>query len=157
MKPSEAKTGGCQCGAVRYRLRALAKMLYVCHCSDCQKQSSSAFGMSLIMAPADVEFVRGRERLRSWDTRGDDGRLKRCWFCPDCGNRIYHENPKAPDIVRLKPGTLDDPSVLQPQVRGWMCRQQPWLEHYSELPVVDRQIDHLKAIADVEQGKQPFQ
>jgi len=48
-------------------------MLYVCHCRDCQKQSSSAFGMSLIVSLDDVEFLQGRDLLKTWDTRGDDG------------------------------------------------------------------------------------
>ena len=100
--------------------------------------------------------AQGLQTIKRWERPTASGGVAICWFCPGCGNRIYHENPKAPDIIRLKPGTLDDPSVLQPRVRGWMCRQQPWLEHYAELPIVDRQIDHLRAIAAVERGETPF-
>ena len=101
-------TGGCQCGAVRYRLTGAPRMLYVCHCSDCQKQSSSAFGMSLIIERKSVEFTCGGERLRSWDTRGDDGEIKRCTFCPDCGTRVYHVTPGEDEPLSIKAGTLDD-------------------------------------------------
>ena len=51
MNTDLAANGGCQCGKIRYRLIAEPLMLYICHCSDCQKQSASAFGMSLRMRP----------------------------------------------------------------------------------------------------------
>jgi len=61
MTTNQAGEGGCQCGKIRYRLTAEPQMLYICHCSDCQKQSASAFGMSLRMRPGDIEFVQGLE------------------------------------------------------------------------------------------------
>ena len=146
--------GSCQCGSVTYRVTEEPFYTAVCHCLDCQKLSAGAFSVTMLLRRSGFELLTGE--LTRWERPTAAGGVAVCWFCPGCGNRIYHENPKAPDVVRLKPGTLDDPSVLQPQVRGWMCRQQPWLEHYSELPAVDRQIDHLRAIADVEQGKRPF-
>lgn len=120
-------TGGCQCGALRYRISGAARMLYVCHCSDCQKQSASAFGMSLIVERAAFELTRGAEKLRTWDTRGDDGVLKRCAFCPECGTRIYHgsDNDDAP--ISIKAGSLDDTSGLQPIAQIWLASAQPWI------------------------------
>ena len=49
MSGARGKTGGCQCGSIRYRIKQEANMLYACHCRDCQKQSGSAFGLSLIV------------------------------------------------------------------------------------------------------------
>ncbi len=119
-------SGGCQCGAIRYHLHGASKMLYACHCSDCQKQSSSAFGMSLIVAPASLRFISGEERLRAWDTHGDDGGIKRCYFCPDCGTRIYHGSDRAGDDISVKAGTLDDTSTLRPVAQIWLRSAQSW-------------------------------
>ncbi|MDH3420698.1 MAG: GFA family protein [Gammaproteobacteria bacterium] len=146
--------GSCQCGNVTYHVTEEPLYTAVCHCLECQKLSASAFSVTMIMRRSGFELLSGE--LKRWERPTASGGIAVCWFCPDCGNRIYHENPAVPEIVRVKTGTLDDPSVLQPQVRGWMCRQQPWLEHYSELPVVERQIDFKKAMADIEQGKDPF-
>jgi len=103
-------------------------MLYACHCRDCQKQSSSAFGMSLIMRRDDVSFTRGAERLKRWDTRGEDGRSKRCAFCPDCGSRLYHASERDDAAISVKAGSLDDTRWLRPVAHIWLQSAQPWLE-----------------------------
>jgi hypothetical protein len=102
-------------------------MLYVCHCKDCQKQSASAFGMSLIMNPGDIRFTQGEERLRSWDTRGENGAIKRCSFCPDCGTRIRHGSDDPLETVSIKAGSLDDSSGLRPVAHIWLKSAQPWV------------------------------
>ena len=80
--------GGCQCGAIRYRLLRAPVALYSCHCQDCQKQSSSAFGLSMWMERNAIEFSGAEPRI--FHTHGDSGREKRCAFCENCGTRIYH-------------------------------------------------------------------
>lgn len=127
MNQDKPGDGGCQCGAIRYRLKAKPEMLYVCHCSDCQKQSASAFGMSLIMAPGQIEFVRGGGRLRHWDTRADDGVVKRCHFCPDCGTRVMHGSDDPAAEISIKAGSLDDTRGLRPQAHIWLRSAQPWV------------------------------
>lgn len=122
------KSGGCQCGQIRYRLVSASKMLYACHCTDCQKQSASAFGMSLIMDLDGIEFTQGAERLKTWDTRGGDGEIKRCAFCPDCGTRLYHGSDDPSRSVSLKAGSLDDTSWLRPVAHIWLRSAQPWVE-----------------------------
>lgn len=125
-------TGGCQCGRIRYRLRGEAKMLYVCHCRDCQKQSSSAFGMSLIIAADDLQWLDGAGQVRTWDTRGEDGEIKRCAFCPQCGTRIYHGSEHADADISIKAGSLDDTGWLEPVAHIWLQSAQPWIEADAE-------------------------
>ena len=128
MPSTIAKTGGCQCGRIRYRLDGEARMLYACHCRDCQKQSSSAFGMSLIVARENLQLVEGAALLKTWDTRGDDGEIKRCAFCPECGTRIYHASDSEDAAVSIKAGSLDDTAWLRPVAQIWLKSAQPWIE-----------------------------
>lgn len=128
MHPAIGKTGGCQCTAVRYELIGIPKMLYACHCSDCQKQSASAFGMSLITSRDDVNFSQGQERLKTWDTRGENGAIKRCAFCPDCGTRIFHAAEREDRPISIKAGSLEDTQWLQPVAHIWLRSAQPWIE-----------------------------
>ena len=118
------REGGCQCGKIRYRIVGEAHMLYACHCTDCQKQSTSAFGMSLIVDVDQVEIFQGEDSLRHWETRGDDGGLKRCAFCPDCGSRLFHGGG---DRLSVKAGSLDQTDDLEPIAHIWLRSAQPWL------------------------------
>ncbi len=121
-------TGGCQCGAIRYRIAGEPSMFYACHCTDCRKQSASAFGLSLMIDAAQLELVAGGERLRSWDTRGDDGEIKRCTFCPDCGTRIFHGADDPAEPISVKAGSLDDARGLVPVAHIWLKSALPWVE-----------------------------
>lgn len=122
------RTGGCQCGNIRYELVGAPQMLYVCHCTDCQHQSSSAFGMSLIMNPHEIDFSQSKKQLQTWDTLGGDGSIKRCAFCPTCGSRIMHGSDDPDEAVSIKAGSLDDTSWLQPVAHIWLRSAQPWIQ-----------------------------
>lgn len=150
MDPAIGKNGGCQCGSIRYRLSGPPKMLYACHCSDCQKQSSSAFGMSLIMNRTDVDFTRGGEQLKTWDTRGEDGRLKRCAFCPRCGSRIYHASEPEDETISIKAGSLDDTRWLRPVAHIWLQSAQPWLDiEDARVQRFEREPDDRSLLAEL--------
>jgi hypothetical protein len=43
------QTGGCQCGAVRYEITQAPIMVYTCHCTDCQRMTSSAFSLGCVL------------------------------------------------------------------------------------------------------------
>ena len=68
-------TGGCQCGAVRYELTGTPLSLIICHCKDCQRQTSSAFGMTLPVAKRDFVLLSGD--LKAWRRRADSGLTSR--------------------------------------------------------------------------------
>jgi hypothetical protein len=113
--------GGCQCGSIRYRIEREPLFLAVCHCTECQRQSGSAFGMSLAV-PADAFQNSGA--LKTFEVRCDSGRKKTCAFCPECGTRIYHLTENG---MSLKAGTLDDTSWLKPDAYYWTKRKQRWV------------------------------
>ncbi len=135
MTVGPGREGGCQCGAIRYRLLASPAALYACHCRDCQKQSSSAFGMSMWMKSDEIEFSGADPKI--YATRGDSGNAKNCAFCPECGTRLYHQFPPG-ELLSVKAGTLDDTTDLQPTCHIWTRRAQPWLKPaLSEVPIVE--------------------
>ena len=114
--------GGCQCGRIRYRVEGKSFGLAICHCTECQRQSGSAFGMSLAVAPTAFKLSSGV--LKTFEVKCDSGRIKTCAFCPDCGTRIYHQTGNG---MSLKAGTLDDTSWLNPEAHYWTKRKQSWV------------------------------
>ncbi len=125
MTTTDSITGGCQCGEVRYRLTGEPVFLAVCHCLECQRQSGSAFGMSLRMRVEDVDLHQGT--LKRWSRASDMGADVTGCFCGTCGTRIWHEPTAAPGFVHIKPGTLDDPSRVWPRHESWTTRKAGWL------------------------------
>lgn len=117
--------GGCQCGAVRYRVSAEPVRVSLCHCGECQRQSGSAFGMSLIVADEAFSILQGQ--VKTWSRGSDAGRPVLCAFCPECGTRIFHKAEVYRGYTNVKPGTLDDRSWLAPNISIWMSQKQPWL------------------------------
>ena len=146
---SKLLTGGCQCGRVRYSVEALTFIVYACHCRECQKQSASAFGLSLPVALGSLA-IEGR--LESWERGTDLGGWTRCFFCPTCGSPIYHASDGAPDRVTLKGGSLDDTSRLRPVAHLWVSRKQPWVSLDPSLPAHDTQPADFAAWRGALQG-----
>ena len=122
--PALPVTGGCQCGRVRYVLNAPPITLYCCHCTECQRQSSSAFGMSMRLRMEDVE-VTGE--LARYSRKGVSGGALLCDFCPHCGVRLFHRRENYGTHASLKAGSLDDTSWLVPAGHIWTGSKQKWV------------------------------
>lgn len=122
--PAFPLTGGCQCGAVRFELRAPPVVFYLCHCTVCQSQSASAFGQSVKVRTNDVT-IRGD--LAVYNTESAAGRPKICEFCPTCGVRIAHGRRPGAETFNLKGGLFDDRRWLFPAGHIWTSSKQPFV------------------------------
>jgi hypothetical protein len=118
-------SGGCLCGLIRYRLADEPLTLYACHCTDCQRQSGSSFGLSMIVSRTALDLLQGEPRHH--EVTLADGRQKNGTFCGVCATRIWSEPVKFPQVVNVEPGTLDDTSWLRPIAHIWTRSAQPWV------------------------------
>ena len=89
--------------------------------------------MSLITPKAGV-VIEGE--LKLFERSSDSGRALLCYFCPECGTRIYHQPSYAEGIVNIRAGTLDDTSWLAPHMHAWVSSKQPWV------PIPDGSTTH---------------
>jgi hypothetical protein len=148
-----AREGGCLCGAIRYRLRGDPLTLYCCHCTDCQKQSASAFSMSLTVRREQLELLKGTP-LTATQTFPEDGRQKHGRHCGHCGSRVWTEFSKHPHIVNVRAGTLDDTSWLRPIAHTFTRSAQPWLELPAEIPSFEAAPDDLMDLVRAYQARE---
>jgi hypothetical protein len=131
--------GHCQCGAVAYRVTGVPATLFACHCTECQRQSGSAFGMAYWINEPTVELVTGK--VKEWIRDMPSGRRMSCQFCPDCGTRLFHKTVGQPQMLSIKPGTLSATNTLKPAGHIWIGSKQKWLDiddetlQYSGNPV----------------------
>ena len=119
-------TGGCLCGAIRYEVTGDIGAAGYCHCADCRRVSGSAFGVSVRVAAAAFHIISGTPR--SFTKAGDSGRPVARHFCGDCGSPLFTLPPLHPDVVFIKAGSLDDPSVVRPERQAWTRSRVDWAE-----------------------------
>jgi hypothetical protein len=123
------QTGGCRCGRLRYEIAQTPRLIYTCHCTDCQRFTSSAFSIGMVV-DAQAFHLTGVEPRGVVHT-ADSGRNLTRWVCPECGSWICNgaepglPNPNAYRAVRA--GTLDDTSWLCPATHFWTRNKQPWI------------------------------
>ena len=117
-----ANTGGCQCGAIRFEISGVLGDIYVCHCTDCQAQSSSAFGISVNVRANTLKTIQGSPRTYTWVGGGN---RKHGTFCPACGTRLWHMSGEHDPEPSVKGGTLDRPVDLTNAIHLWTTSKLP--------------------------------
>ena len=80
------QTGGCQCGNLRYQITEAPRLVCSCHCTACQKMTSSAFSMGLVVVEDAFHLTAGEHR--PVQRAADSGRMTTRLICPDCGGWI---------------------------------------------------------------------
>jgi hypothetical protein len=129
------QTGGCQCAALRYEITEAPRMVSTCHCTDCQRLTSSAFSMAVVVAADAFRLTSGEPR--PLQKTADSGRVTTRWVCPECGSWVCRAPTPGSTIRNVRGGTLDDTSWLRPTVHFWTRSKQPWVV----LPEGDRSFE----------------
>lgn len=135
MTQSLFHSGGCQCGAVRFRVDGPLGKASICHCRMCQK----AFGS--FYAPL-VGLDEGAEL--TW-TRGEPARFQssnhvRRGFCRDCGTPLTYE---APDGLGLAIGAFDHPEEIAPTIQYGLEGKLPYVDQLPGLPATRTEEDEI--------------
>ena len=118
--------GGCLCKAVRYETNAAPLNQRVCHCIECQKAIGAAFNARVLMRIEDVSIKGPINTYYSSET------LER-GFCSRCGSSVFSRR-KSAGVIGLSAGSLDDPSLFDPDMHFWVSSKQPWLKIADDLP-----------------------
>ena len=117
--------GGCLCGNIRYTCEAEPMMMAICHCKNCQKQTSTSFSI-VVAVPKGSLNIEGE--LSAYNDQGTSGQAVIRKFCGKCGSPILSDVIALPTMDFLKAGTLDDTSWLKPEVQLWCDSAQSWLK-----------------------------
>jgi hypothetical protein len=135
--PPPPYVGRCVCGAIEYRLMAEPLTLYVCHCTDCQALTSSAFRLSMPVLRDSVEVMKGHPEAFQYVPAG--AAPKRGSLCAACSTWLWGEPDRLPQVLVLRPSTLEDRSWLDPVAHIWVRSAQPWVRIPDGVLVFERQ------------------
>jgi hypothetical protein len=118
-------SGGCQCGAVRFRVSGAIGEASICHCRMCQK-ASGAHALALVgVKDAEFEWSRGAP---SWFASSNAARRG---FCAACGTPLAYD---APDGLALSVVTFDQPDLIPPIVAYGVEGKRIWADGLANMP-----------------------
>jgi len=145
----EVHTGGCQCGAVRFRVSGKLGQASICHCRMCQK-AFGAFYAPLVSVLEETDLVW----TRSEPKRFDSSNIVKRGFCPDCGTPLTYE---APDGIALAIGAFDDPAAIAPIIQYGVEGKLPYTDHMAEIPArtTEEDFETLAFLASIVSNQHP--
>ena len=131
--------GTCACGSIKLEGEANADAVSICHCTDCQTSSGSAFRVAVPVAGASFK-VSGKPATYI-KTTAESGNPRLQAFCPTCGTSLYSTTPgegvQAVYIVRV--GILRQRDQLPPKRQNWFRSARPWVTELASVPRNEKQ------------------
>lgn len=136
-------TGSCHCGYITIEGEADPEQVSICHCTDCQTGTGSAFRVS-VPVQGDTFRIQG-EPTHYLKTTAESGNPRVQAFCPRCGSPIYSTTPgagrQASYMVRV--GILHQRDRLAPKMQNWFRSAQPWVTALDALPKHEKAAPRL--------------
>ena len=132
--------GQCLCGHVTYEAEADPARTAICHCTDCQTHSASAYGVVVGIKAEDFRLTSGT--LKTWVKTAESGNRRALTFCPECGTRIYGgpEDPASGGFFSLRVGTIRERAAFVPQSQVWTRSRQPWTLDLANISGREKQV-----------------
>jgi hypothetical protein len=121
--------GSCHCGAVRYEATVDPLRTGICHCTDCQKLTGSAYRVSVAAENGSFRLLAGEPRI--YVKRGDAGSRRAQAFCPDCGSPLYTYDADRPGV------DLGLRVALLPRSQKWCRSALRWTQNLESLDSVE--------------------
>lgn len=129
-------TGGCLCGAVRWRSEQPPVITRICWCRDCQY---FAAGNGTVNACFLTDGFTVTGAMQDYVKTADSGNRMHRRFCPTCGTQLFSEAEARPHLVFVRVGSFDDPELARPAMTIWTESAPSWACINAELPVSEGQ------------------
>ncbi len=129
--------GSCHCGEITFEAEIDSDAVRICHCTDCQTLTGSAFRVT-------VQTLVGGFLLRSGSPKiyiktAESGNRRAHAFCSTCGTPIYSTATQEPRAYGIRVGTLKQRVELRPKRQIWYRSALSWVTELIEIPYVERQ------------------
>jgi hypothetical protein len=130
--------GRCHCGQISFEAEIDPAQVRICHCTDCQTLTGTAFRTNVSSLPG--TFVLRSGTPKTYIKTAESGNKRAHGFCPDCGTPLYSTAPGAnPASYGLRVGALDRRAELRPTKQGWCRSALPWSMDITGVERFERQ------------------
>ncbi|MCH2188068.1 GFA family protein, partial [Myxococcota bacterium] len=131
-------TGSCHCGEVEFEARIDPNRVGICHCTDCQTFSGSAFRISVLVPGEDFRLMRGNPSI--YAKMAASGKRRELAFCGRCGTHVYGTTAgtKTPSYS-VRVGIFTQRRELRPVAQVWCRSALPWLRDLANVHEISTQ------------------
>jgi hypothetical protein len=133
--------GACHCGEITYEAVIDPSRAAVCHCTDCQTFTGSAFRA---IVPAQAESFRLKGQPSIYYKTGDSGVRRAQAFCPTCGTSLYSCAADNPSSYNLRLGGLRQRRDIPALKQIWRGSALEWALHVKDLETVDQTAGYVE-------------
>ena len=125
--------GGCHCGSIRYEAEINPDNVRLCHCTDCQVMSGSAFRVVVQAPRAGFKLLKGTPK--TYVKTAESGNKRVQAFCADCGTSLYAAPAvDDPPTYGLRVGTIRQRAQLKPARQIWCRSKLGWVPDFPDMP-----------------------
>ena len=130
--------GACYCGEIAFEADVNPDSVFICHCTDCQATSGTAFRT---IVPASAETFRAVSGVpKTYVKTAESGNRRVLAFCGTCGTHAWAcDEGSDPGRISIRAGTVRQREQLPPRRQVWCRSAQAWLGDIGSLPGVERQ------------------
>lgn len=130
--------GGCLCGHITYEAFVDPGRVGICHCTDCQVHSGTAYGVVAITDADKFALLTGT--LKVYEKIAESGTRRALSFCPECGTRIHATTVgDGQQFMGIRFGTIRQRAELKPRIQVWCRSALDWTSDLSDLPRFETQ------------------
>jgi hypothetical protein len=131
--------GGCYCGDITYEAEADPTQTRICHCTDCQQLTGTAFRMVVATPKGSFKLLTGAPT--AFLKTAESGSVREHGFCPSCGTPLYSTAPgPGPKAYGVRVGTIRQWDQFVPTLQVWTRSEQPWLKTLDSIRRVATQL-----------------
>lgn len=130
--------GACHCGNIKYEADIDPDKVAICHCTDCQVLSGTAYRVVVYVSSDRVSFSGSEPRI--YVKTAESGNPRHQVFCPECGTQLYATSAEAPPkILGIRLGTARQFASLPPKKQVWCRSALSWVSDVGLIPGVEKQ------------------
>ena len=130
--------GGCHCGYISYEAEIDPEKIGVCHCTDCQTLSGTAFRTVAFTREDTFKLLSGE--LKIYVKTAESGAERPQSFCPECGTPIHSTYAGGgPKSHGLRVGSIHQRDMIVPKFQVWTRSEQSWVTNLNSLQKVEKQ------------------
>jgi hypothetical protein len=123
--------GRCHCGKITYEATVDPEKVYICHCTDCQTLTGTAYRITVPVPREEFKLHTGQPKIYIKTAESGNKRVQA--FCPDCGSPVYSSAVSDPPSYTLRVGGLKQRAQLPPKKQIWCRSALDWTMNLKDV------------------------